>query len=276
MKTKFLIAFAFVSVLFSCSSDNNQTANPNDTGNSGPNTTYMPVTTGNFWTYKVVANSVTQRDSLYVGNDTVINTKTYKKFKTLNQPIGFYSNSLHNNGLRIDGPSLLLSGTLGLNVANALPVPINIALNDFVVFKENAVINDQLSSVSGVIDQTFQGYPVKLEYTMKTTAMETLPSYTTTDSHTYTDVKKVKTTLNLKVSTSVNIPGIPVAIPVTIMNPQDVVVSYQYYSKNIGMVYDNTTFSYQLQNLSQYGITLPIPQSGSQVQDEFLDTYHIN
>lgn len=273
MKTKILTALAFVSVLFSCSSDDNQVINTNDPGNTGPTTNYLPLTTGNFWTYKVVGNGVTQRDSLYVGNDTVINTKTYKKLKTLNQPIGFYSNSLHNNGLRIEGPSLLLSGTVGLNIGNALPI--NLSLSDFVMFKENAMANDQLSSVSGIIDQTFQGYPVKLEYTMKTTAMETLPSFVS-DNHTYSDVKKVKTILNLKVSTTVTIPGIPIAIPVTIMNPQDVVVSYQYYSKNIGMVYDNTTISYQLQDLSAYGITLPIPQSGSQVQDEFLDTYHIN
>lgn len=274
MKIKILTALAFISLLFSCSSDGNPI--PTDySGNVGPNTTYLPTTTGNYWTYKVVSNAVTQRDSLYVGNDTLINTKTYKKIKTLNQPIGFFSNSLHNNGLRVEGPSLLLSGTVGLNISNALPVPININLSDFIMFKENAVANDQLSSVSGVIDQTFQGYPVKLEYTMKTTAMETLANYAS-DNHNYIDVKKVKTTLNLKVSTTVTIPGVPIAIPVTIMNPQDVVVSYQYYAKNIGMVYDNTTISYQLQDLSTYGITLPIPQSGSQVQDEFLDTYHIN
>lgn len=263
MKPRLLIAFALFSVLFSCSSDDNS-----ETVNE---TNYLPLKSGNFWTYKVIGNNVSERDSLYVGNDTVINAKTYKKFKTLNQPFGFFSNSLRNNGLRKDGVSLLLSGSAGLNLGAVFPI--DLSLNDFIIFKENASLNEQLSAVSGIIEQDFQGYPLKLEYTMTSTAMEALPSFTTQEGKNYSDVRKIKTTLNLKISTTVTIPGIPFPLTVVIMNPQNVVVSYQYYSKNIGMVYANTTISYQLQDLSQYGVTLPIPQSGSQIQDEFLDTY---
>lgn len=265
MKFRLLLASAFALALASCSSDSSNSGNP---------TNYLPLETGNFWTYRVEGAAVSERDSLYVSNDTVINSKTYKKFKTLFQPFGFYSNSLQDNGVRKEGASLLLSGTAGLNLGDVFPI--DLTLNDFVIFKENASANEQLSSISGVIDQDFQGYPLKLEYTMKSVSVETLPVFTSPDSEVYTDVKKVKTILNLKISTTVTIPGIPFPVPVTIMNPQDVVSSFQYYSKDIGMVYANTTISYQLQDLSAYNVTLPIPSSGTQTQEEFLDTYQVD
>lgn len=266
MKFKLLIALGFISALASCTSDNNT-----DTGEP---TNYFPLETGNYWTYDVTGANLSERDSLYVANDTVINTKTFKKLKTLNLPFGFFSNSLNNNGLRKEGSSVLLTGSAGLNLGDTFPI--DLSLNDFIIFKENASNNEQLSSLSGVISQDFEGYPLDLTYTMKSTAMETLPSFTSPDGEVYTDVKKVKTTLNLKITTTLSIPNIPIPLTITIMNPQDVVVSIQYYSKNIGMVYTNTTISYQLQDLSQYNVTLPIPQSGSQIQDEFLDTYQVD
>ncbi len=268
MKPKFILAIAFASVLFSCSSDDSN-------GNTSENdTTYLPLKTGNFWTYDVTGETVAERDSLYISKDSVINGKNYKRFETLNQPFGFFSNSLNKNGVRVSGNSLLLSGTTGLNLGDAFPI--DLTLNDFVIFKENAASGEQLSTVSGIIEQDFEGYPLKLEYTMKSTAIESLPSFTSPNGDVYTDVKKMKTTLNLKVTSTVTITGVPFPITIPIMNPQDVVVSYQYYAKNIGMVYANTTISYELQDLSSYGVTLPIPLTGSQLQEEFLDTYSID
>lgn len=265
MKFRLLLTSAFVLALASCSSDSS---------NGGNATNYLPLETGNFWTYRVQGDAISERDSLYVSNDTVINSKTYKKFKTLFQPFGFYSNSLHDNGVRKEGASLLLSGSAGLNLGDVFPI--DLTLNDFVIFNENAAVNEQLSSMSGIIEQDYQGYPLKLEYTMKSVSVETLPVFISPDDEVYADVKKVKTTLNLKITTTVTIPGIPFPVSITIMNAQDVVSSFQYYSKDIGMVYANTTISYQLQDLSSYGVTLPIPSSGTQTQEEFLDTYQVD
>ena len=59
------------------------------------------------------------------------------------------------------------------------------------------------------------------------------------------------------------------------MSAQDVLVSTQYYSKDIGMVYNLTNINYNLNTLPT-GNPLTIPQSGSQTQEEFLDVYQIN
>jgi len=269
MKTKlFFIAFAIV-ILTSCSSDDSS-------GGAASATNYLPLTDGNYWTYvtNVVGQPTSNRDSLYVANDTVINTKTYKKIKTLAIPFGFYSNSLRDNGLRKESDAIYMTGNAGLNLGNVLPINLNVT--DLIIFKESATVNQVLGSVSGVINQDLQGYPLVMNYTLKTTALETLPTYTAEDNTVYTDVKKVKTTLTLSVTTTVTIPGIPIPLTVPLLNSQDVVVSNQYYAKNIGMVSANTIISYELQDFSQFGITLPIPQSGSQTQTELLDTYLVN
>ena len=268
MKTKLFFIVFTIAILTSCSSDNS----------SGGTSTadYLPLTDGNYWTYDVstVGQTTSNRDSLYVANDTVINTKTYKKMKTLNIPFGFYSNSLRNNGVRKENDAIYMTGNAGLNLGAVLPI--DLSVSDLMIFKESATANQELGSVSGVINQDFQGYPLVMNYTMKTTALETLPSFTAEDNTVYTDVKKVKITLNLKVSTTVTIPGIPIPLTVALLNPQDVVISTQYYAKNIGMVYTNTVISYELQDFSQFGITLPIPQSGTQTQNESLDTHQVN
>lgn len=267
MKTKlFFLAFT-ITTLFSCSSDDSS-------GGSASAINYLPLTTGNYWTYDVttVGQSITNRDSLFVANDTIIATKTYKKMKTLNVAFGFFTNTLRNNGLRKEGDAIYLTGNAGLNLGDVLPI--DLSVSDFMIFKESATVNQQLSTVSGTINQDLQGYPLVIDYTLKTTALETLPSFTSEDNTVYTDVKKVKVSMNAKISTSVTVAGF--TIPVVILNPQDVIVSTQYYAKNIGMVYSNTTISYELQDFSQFGITLPIPQSGSQTQNEILDSYIIN
>jgi hypothetical protein len=264
MKFKLITLFAAFSFLFSCSSDSN------GDDNIPIEINYIPLTIGNFWTYNVNTNAQTLRDSLYISNDTTINAKIYKKFKTKNAPVGFFSNSLNKNGLRKEGTSLLLTGTLALDFG--VGVPINLSVTDFVIFNENATNNQQLGIVTGTINQTVQTYPLVIDYILKSIAIETLPTYTS-NGQVYTDVKRVKTILNAKITTTVSVLGFP--ITATILSPQDVVVSNQYYAKNIGMVHTNTLINYQLNSLPN-GITLPIPSTGSQTQDEYLDVYDVS
>jgi hypothetical protein len=263
MKIKLLLTTLIVGLLTSCT---------NDPSNNNSSNNYIPLNSGNYWKYNVSNEGNMSSDSLYVSNDTVISNKTYKKMRTKSLPVGFYSSSLNKNALRTENGSVFMTGSSGLNFGNALPININ--LTDFIILKENASVNETLGSVSGVLNQTLQGYPMTIDYTLKSTAMESSPSFTSPDNNVYSDIKKVKVTLNLKVTTSIVISGF--TIPVVIMNSQDVVSSIQYYSKDKGMVYTKTDITYQLQNFSQFGISLPIPQSGNQVQEEFLTTFSVN
>ena len=265
MKTNFILTSLFALILFSSCSKNND-----DSGvDNSPATTFLPLTNGNYWVYDVDNAGTLNRDSLYIANDTTINTVIYKKMKTLATPLGFFSSTLRNNGVKIDASKLVMTGDFSLNFG--LTAPINLALTDFIFFKESAATNDILSTTSGTLNQTYSGYPLTIDYTMKTVADGSLATYLS-DGTTYTDVKKTKVILNLKITTTQTVSGI--TVPITIMAPQDVITSTQYYSKNIGMVYANTVINYQLNSVP--GLTLPIPSSGTQTQEEFLAVYHLN
>lgn len=264
MKIKFIILTVAFTFLFSCST------NSDGDGINATVTDYIPLTNGNFWTYDISTNGQYQRDSLYISNDTTINSKIYKKLKTKNAPIGFFSNSLNGNGLRKNGTSLLLTGNVALDFG--IGVPINLGVSEYEICNETATANQQLGAVSGTINQTIGTYPLVFEYTLKSVAVENLSTYSS-NGNVYLDVKRIKTTLNVKITTTITVSGFP--LTATILSPQDVVVSNQYYAKNIGMIYTNTAINYNLNSLPG-GLTLPIPSSGSQTQDEYLDTYDVN
>jgi len=262
MKMKFLISILTTIILLSCTTENENSLEPD--------TNYLPLAINNYWKYSVKTNGTSLKDSLYISNDTLISGKTYKKFKTKNLPAGFYSNSLNKNSIRKSGTTLLLSGTLALDFG--VGSPINLNLNDFVIFNENASDNQQLSIISGTINQTVDVYPLVIDYILTSTEVETFPTYTS-NNRVYTDVKRVKIVLNAKITTNILIGGFPYTA--SILSPQNVIVSNQYYAKNIGMVYTNTLINYQLNSLPG-GTTLTIPSTGSQSQDEFLDVYNVS
>jgi hypothetical protein len=137
-----------------------------------------------------------------------------------------------------------------------------------VAFKSGASANETLSTVSGTINQVYNNYPLKIDYTLKSVAQADLATFTSPNNAAFTDVKAVKTILNVKVTT------VQFGFPITILEPQDVIVSTQYFAKNIGVVYANTVYNYALN--SGLGGLLNIPDAGNQVMNEFIATYKLN
>ncbi len=242
----------------------------NDDNSNGNSTNFLPLTATSSWVYDVnLEGEYIARDSLYVSGENTLNGKIYKELKTKEMANGFYSNSLNNNNIRIDGNKLLLTGSTGLGLAEF--IPITITLNDFVFFSENASNGAELDAISGTIEQNLQGLPLKIDYTLKSTFKESLSSFTVPGKAMYTNIKVMKVTANLKVSTEVEIPGSSISFPISILNSQDVIVSTHYYAEGEGMIYSKTDINYQLNDFSQAGIDLPIPQNGSSTIEEFLD-----
>ena len=264
MKTKIFLFCSFLLLLISCSSDSS------DDSNTTPATS-LPINSGNYWTYDVYNHATTNapeswtRDSLYVANDTLINGVSLKKMKTLIAPTGFFSGTLNNNGLRIDGNTMKITGSVDFSAG--LPTSLAFSVTDFIILKENATVGEQLSTTSGTFNQTVDVYPLTFTYTLRSEANGSQNSFTS-DGVTYNDITKTKVILNLRITTTIS------GFTFTIMSAQDVLVSNQYYSKNVGMVYNQTLINYALNSLPN--VTLPIPQTGSQTQEEFLDVYQVN
>lgn len=247
-------------VLFtSCSSDNDDNSNNQNNFN-------LPVTIGNYWVYEVESdNAPFTKDSLYISRDTLIGVNTYKKFETENNlATGFYSSSLKNNGVRKLDNKLLLSGDLSLGNGQ-LPVNLDLTLSDFIIFKANASNNETLSTKTGVINETISGFPLTINYFLKSIAGENISEFTSPNSEIYNDVKVTKVVLNATISTTIS------GISIPVITSQDVLTSLQYIANGIGVVHTNTTISYTISQI--IADELGVPASSTQIQNEFLTNY---
>ena len=274
MKYLYFFAVVLFVVTTSCSSDDSDSAVKEEpTGTT--TTSYFPLKTNNFWTYKTENVSVNPvvigRDSMYVGNDSIINSVTYKRMKTKSLPTGFFCGALRNNGLRADGKQIKLSGDVSVNIGANLPVAFSVT--DFVIFKENATALEKLATVSGTIinETALPGYPLTVSYTLSAKEDGSLPTLTS-DGKEYTDIKKVKLILNVKVNAQVG----QFSVNVLSSENQDVLISEQYYAKNHGLIKSETNISYSLNPLLAELITIDFPLSSSQTINDYLLTKLIN
>ena len=274
MKYLYFLATILFVVTSSCSSDDSDTAvKAVPIGTTA--TSYFPLKSNNFWTYKTENISVNPvvigRDSMYVGNDSIINSITYKRMKTKSLPTGFFCGALRNNGLRADGKQIKLSGDVSVNIGANLPVAFSVT--DFVIFKENATALEKLATVSGTIinETALPGYPLTVSYTLSAKEDGSLPTLTS-DGKEYTDIKKVKLILNVKVNAQVG----QFSVNVLSSEDQDVLISEQYYAKNHGLIKSETNISYSLNPLLADLITIDFPLSSSQTINDYLLTKLIN
>lgn len=265
-KLIFLTFLSTTSLFISCSNDD-------ENGNGGDNFTF-PLNNDDYWTYDVDTEGTLTRDSLYISGDVIFISKTYKKFLTRdNTASGFYSSSLRNNGVRKLDSRLLLSGDLSLASGQNLPINLDLSLDDFVIFNSNASNNQALNSSpeTGTIQETFNGFPLTINYSLQSFGGEHIPNFTSPNGDTYGNVKTTKIKLNVSVTTVQNVGGF--TIPITILDPQDLIISTIYTAEGIGVVYVNTDTTYNINSsiASQFGI----PASGSQNQKEYLDIYQV-
>lgn len=262
MKNKFLLLGLSFFIL-SCSSDD-------DSGNAESQMDFFLLADNNFWVYDVENSTpgTNGTDSLYIAGDVTIAGNTYKKFETENPPYGFYSGIVSNNAVRKSGDELLLTGTAAVGFYDDFAFELE--LTDYTVFKESAGNNDVFASLTGSFEEVYDQYSIVFDYTLTSTGKDMMASYSVNGT-TYTNVKPIDIKLELEVSAVVNFQGFEV--PVTVMAPQNVLVSTQYYAESIGVVHVVTDFEYELEDLSQYPVQVPFEQSVQIHQEEFLTNY---
>jgi hypothetical protein len=277
MKYLNLFLASLVVIFSSCGDDLDDNIVPvdeNPIDNSGV-TNYFPEKATNYWTYKTENISATAttigRDSLYVGNDSIINAITYKRMKTKAAPTGFFCGALRNNGLRMDGKLMKLTGDVSVNVGASLPVAFSVT--DFVIFKENATAGEEFGVTSGTITNTtaIQGIPLIINYALKAFEDGSLTTFSS-NNVSYTDVKKIKLILTLNVTAQFGANSAPVLTP----EYQDILVSYQYYAKDFGMIKSEAKVEYHLNPVIASLASPPIPVTGTQTINDYLLTKLIN
>jgi hypothetical protein len=266
MKKIALLLFS-LSVL-SCSSDDGTTPIVDSDISAGD---YLPLSNNNYWVYDVQGTMPAASDSIYISGDVTINGNTYKKFQMDELPFGFLSGALNNNGIRKSGDRLLLSGSA---MVNFIPdFPMSLQLQDFTVLNESAGNGEVIGTTNGSVPYQYGEYTFNFNYTLTSTGMTHLETYTAPNGVVYNDVIPVMLKLNVAVSTVITVGA--TSFPVTIMQPQDVVVSTRYFAKDVGVVHTTTDINYTLAT-SQFDISLPIPSTMDAEQDEILVDFVVN
>ena len=118
----------------------------------------------------------------------------------------------------------------------------------------------QLYELNNTVTQTIMDIPVTISFTIRTEEAGQFESFSV-GTEEFTDVIASKVIVNVDISASFDILGTPIAIP--ILMSQDVINATNYYASDIGFVYSDVVFQYELEDLSQFNIELPIPESAT-------------
>ncbi len=186
------------------------------------------------------------------------------------------------NGILVDADMNKTETTLSTTGELELPIPglsFIIPYDNALLYNLGAGNNSTLSSFSGTIEETVQDFPLLVTYTLNTTQIGQLNAINLNGDD-YNDVVKSNMTLNISVSTSIEIvPGFPIELP--ILDAQDVLSIDSYYAKEIGLVRSEAEINFMLNaqtlaTLEQAGVDLGgIPASSSTTNIQELTTYII-
>lgn len=277
---KKIILLSFLAVFaLSCSGEGVQ--NPNNTNETATDGNYFPSTENDFWNYEVsntdntTSETITSNDSLYVVSETA---NTFMLDVNEGMPAnGTMNGFLSSGSLTRTNTALILNGTLELPEEIASLFNFDITLNDFILFDASAGTNTELSANTNTISQDFNGLPIAITYVLSTKALGNSENITLNDTL-YNKVTASQLTLNISVSTIVSFGGFP--ITVAILDPQDILVSTNYFADTIGLVQATSQSNYQISDtaiaaLEAAGQTLAIPTSGSSTNIQNLNTFFV-
>lgn len=270
---KLLLVFFVGALSIACSSDDNADIGGNNDGPIIPQLGYFPQNVGNSWTYDIQSEDFSEQDHLYVSGETTQNGVTYKTFATDNTPTGFYTSLLTTGKLSSDNSKILYSGTINIGEILGGIEGLSFDLTNFVILDNNASLGNLLSSQSGEFYQDLGEYGLNVEYTLASTSSGDLETLTLENGTTHNDIKIVNLSFSLKIDAIFTFMG--VQIPYTILSTQEVVSSTQYYAYNIGMIFAETQIQYQLEEIPNVGIEIPVPENYQYNLKEILTNFSL-
>jgi hypothetical protein len=243
MKTTFTnVLFVIFACLFiSCSSDDS-TATPQneevlETDVLLPD--YFPVSTDNYWSYRVVGGGLNSIDSLYVNS---INGDSFTLDVTsADVQSGFMNTILTDGVLTKQGTALTLDSSIDFNLGLLNNDVIN--FEGLVLFDTARPIGDVLTTITGSYQDDLFGNPLTVNYTLSSTHIGELDSLTF-DQIPYPIVEVVDIILEISVSIEVEVDGVPTTA--LLLEPQNILKIQTYYSADIGLVKSGTIYGYSL------------------------------
>jgi hypothetical protein len=264
----------------SCTQPDGYLADNTDTDDTAifvSTTNYLSFALNNNWIYDVTTDDGTNPttssvDDITVDETSTINSNEYFGMSSSIGSTGTMSQLFDQNFFRVDNGVSYMQGGFTLPLSNFGGTDLTINLDDAKLIDETKASGTVLTSQSDITAQTIGGFDLDITYTFKTIQREILASHTV-GTETYNDIIKSDIVLSIKVTTEVNV-GVPIVV--TILDTQDILTINNFYANNIGLVDSNTTFTYTLEDLSTFGITLPFPDTATIITAQEITAYTIN
>ena len=275
----YFIALLTLTTVFSCSDEDSDT--PNDPITEDPNTVagnYFPLTISDYWNYDVIdinnatSETINSTDNLYVASETA---GTYDL--DVNNGLianGAMNSYLSNVSLERTETKLISNGALELPAEISDLIDFDINIDNIILYDTEANNNVELSSNSNSVQQDFNGVPVTINYTLSSKSIDFSEEMMINGTN-YNNVITTKLILNLNVIATLSI------INIDIIEPDNVLVITNYFSKDIGLVKAEANTSYQISPtaisaLEFAGYEINVPTSGSSTNIQNLTTYSVN
>ena len=261
----------------SCDQPDGYVADNTDDVDYVSTTNYLSLALNNNWVYDVTTDDGTNPatnsvDDITVDETTTINTMEYYGMSSSVGSTGVMSQLFDQNYFRVENGVSYMQGVFTLPLSNFGGTDISINLDDAQLIDETKTNGTILTSQSDVTAQTIGGFDLDITYTLKTVQRETLASHTV-GSETFNDIIKSDIILSVKVTTEINI-GVPLVV--TLLDTQDLLTINNFYANNIGLVDSNTVFTYTLEDLSAFPITIPFPETATITTAQEITAYTIN
>lgn len=240
---------------------------------------FFPLNTLNSWDYNVVNTD----------NNTGLDTPSEDELMVESQSSNGYTLSINQGGIANGTMSgILTSGelsrtqtTLAANGTVALPIDgfdFQIELDNALLYNTQANNGTQLSIQTGSFTQDLEGYPVTINYTLKSKQLQNLNSLDV-NGVTYNTVTSSNISLELSVTTEVTI---LVAQTISILDTQQVLSVNSFYAENVGLIKAEANTNYQLNTetaalLNQLGADLGALQTSLSITNtQVLSDYNVS
>ena len=286
MRTTFLSLVCMSALTFSCSSDNDESGNDGTQDNTGinqPTATgdFFPLAENNEWNYNVISTNNNDNSSADFTDNLVVDSENGTNY-TLSANNGAIANGTMTNFL-VSGDLSATETQLTSTGSFVIPIDgvstIEIPFSNAKFYDTAANINEVIFNTNGNLNQDIESIPIDITYTLKTTQLENLDSYSV-DGTSYENVTSSRISIELGMSTTIDIG--PISQTLSIIDEQNVLTITSYYADGVGLILANANTSFELNQstldlLAQGGVDISeLPTSVDIDNDQVLDSYTVN
>lgn len=236
-----ILAVVFALVFTSCANDDETPTDQNENILETPVLLpdYFPVSSNNYWSYRVITGSIGSIDSIHV---TAVDENSFTLgLNAHTGGRGIMSNILTNGVLTKQGNALTLNGSIDFGLE--LLTHDVIEFEGLVLYDIGRSNGDVLFSHSGTYEDDLSGNPLTVDYTLRSVKQGELDSVNF-DGTPYRDVEVIDIILDISVDIELLIDGVPTTFELA--PPQQILKIQTYFAAEIGLVKSGTIYRYTL------------------------------